>query len=195
MHDRGRTMFGKRIVRDKRKKLLYEFLKSGGAMVLVFAAPGAAPYLLKGFMKKNNMNNSQLNRSLKIMKEEGLISMKEDKDGSITVKLKKEGKIRAQKYQIEEMELKKPRKWDKKWRMVIFDIPESKKVARNVLKAKLDELGFRLIQKSVYIHPFPCEEEIEFIAAVYEVKKYVQVHRIDRIHNEKSLLKLFGMVE
>jgi DNA-binding transcriptional regulator PaaX len=186
-------MFGKRIVRDKRKRLLYEILKAGGAMAIVFAAPGAAPYLLKGFMKKNNMNNSQLRRSLKLMKDEGLISVKEDKDGTMTVKLKKEGKIRALKYQVDQLELKKPRKWDKKWRIVMFDIPESKKVARNVLKAKLDELGFKLLQKSAYIHPYPCEDEIEFIATVYEVRRFVQVHRIDKIQDEQRLIKLFGI--
>jgi DNA-binding transcriptional regulator PaaX len=190
MHEGG-TMFGRK--RDKRKKLLFEILKAGGAITIVFVAPGAAPYILKPFMEANNLTNPEVKRSIKAMEEDGLISVKETKDGEVTIKLRKEGKIKALKYQVDEMKIKKPKKWDKKWRMVIFDIPEEKKLARNVLKAKLDELGFRLIQKSVYIHPYPCEDEIEFIANVYQVRKYVQIHRIDKIQDEKRLVKVFNL--
>jgi DNA-binding transcriptional regulator PaaX len=49
---------------------------------------------------------------------------------------------------VEEVKLKKPEKWDKKWRIVIFDIPNKKKPARNTLTEKLKKLGFYHLQKA-----------------------------------------------
>lgn len=50
--------------------------------------------------------------------------------------------------------------WDGYWRMVIFDIPEKNKSLRNTLRQKLVSLGFGQWQKSIYITPFPLEEEV-----------------------------------
>lgn len=45
------------------------------------------------------------------------------------------------------------KKWDKKWRVVFFDIEEVSKRTRNRLRSKLKELGFAMLQKSVWITP------------------------------------------
>lgn len=185
-------MFGRKYQRDKRKKLLYEIYQVGGALTIIFTTPGRAPFVLQKYMKANNVTNSDLKRSIKAMNEDGLISIKES-ENELTIKLKKEGKLKALKYQIDEMEIKKPKKWDKKWRIVMFDIPENKRAVRNILKAKLDDLGFKQIQKSIYVYPFPCEDEIEFIATVYGVQKNVQIFRADKIQNEAKLTKFFNI--
>lgn len=185
-------MFGRKYQRDKRKKLLHEIYQLGGTLTIIFTTPGRAPFALQKYMKNNNVSNSELKRSIKAMTEDGLISMKE-KDGQITVRLLKNGKEKALKYQIDTMKIKKPKKWDKKWRIVMFDIPERKKLARDILKHKLDELGFQPIQKSVYAYPFSCEDEIDFISAVYEIRPYVKIIRADKIFNEEKLLRHFDL--
>ena len=56
------------------------------------------------------------------------------------------------------------RKWDKRWRVVIFDIEEINRSARDNLRKKLRELGFGMIQKSVFISPHDIIEDFnEFI--------------------------------
>ncbi|MFZ5366236.1 MAG: CRISPR-associated endonuclease Cas2 [Patescibacteria group bacterium] len=50
--------------------------------------------------------------------------------------------------------------WDKKWRLVIFDIQEKNKSTREALRDKLISLGFGMWQESVYITPFDIEQEI-----------------------------------
>lgn len=50
--------------------------------------------------------------------------------------------------------------WDRKWRIVIFDIPEKKKRLRESLRRKLIDLGFGRWQKSVYIIPHDIRDEI-----------------------------------
>lgn len=50
--------------------------------------------------------------------------------------------------------------WDKKWRIVIFDIPEKVRWRRDKLRDKLKDLGFGLVQKSAWISPYPFEEDV-----------------------------------
>lgn len=58
------------------------------------------------------------------------------------------------------------KKWDGKWRIVIYDIPDEKKWLREQLQRKLKELGFGMIKESTYITPFDVAEDLrEFIIA------------------------------
>lgn len=41
--------------------------------------------------------------------------------------------------------------WDGQWRIVIFDIPEKRRIARDLLRNRLKEWGFTQKQKSVWI--------------------------------------------
>lgn len=52
------------------------------------------------------------------------------------------------------------KKWDKFWRILIFDIPEKSRVVRDQLREKIKELGFVLWQESVYVTPHPITKEI-----------------------------------
>lgn len=51
--------------------------------------------------------------------------------------------------------------WDGKWRIVGFDIKESERSLRNVLRGSLRLLGFGMLQKSLYISPLPVESVVE----------------------------------
>ncbi|MBL7159086.1 CRISPR-associated endonuclease Cas2 [Candidatus Microgenomates bacterium] len=56
------------------------------------------------------------------------------------------------------------KKWDKKWRLVIFDIPEKKRKARDALREKLLKLGFGKWQRSIYISPHNFSQDLrEFL--------------------------------
>ena len=69
--------------------------------------------------------------------------------------------------QINALKIKKQKKWDKNWRLVIFDISELKKVYREAFRGKLKELGFCPLQKSVWLHPFDCKDEIELLRTFF----------------------------
>ncbi len=55
----------------------------------------------------------------------------------------------------------KPKKWNGIWRQVIFDIEEKHKKDRDTVRRKLKDLGFGMLQESVWISPFPIERELE----------------------------------
>jgi len=175
------------------KDLLIEILKAGGVLSVVFIFPGIAP-ALRPYIKNNKFDKRDFNRTTRRLRENNLIETKENENG-VTLYLNKLGKKKALEYSLDKMKITKPMKWDKKWRIVIFDIPENKKLARNVLKRKLDELDFKLLQKSIYVHPFPCENEIEFIRSIYGVRPFVKIIVADSIEEQDRLEKYYHLVQ
>lgn len=71
--------------------------------------------------------------------------------------------MKAGLFQIDSLKIKRPKAWDKKWRLLTFDISEKKKIIREALRGKLQELGFCLFQKSIWIYPFDCAAETDLL--------------------------------
>lgn len=94
---------------------------------------------------------------------------------------------------IDDIEIKNPKKWDKKWRLVIYDLPIRFKKARNAFRWKLRNLGFFQLQKSVWIYPYPCEEEILFVANFFGVKKHIEILEISKILDDQKLKTHFNL--
>jgi DNA-binding transcriptional regulator PaaX len=89
-----------------------------------------------------------------------LVDIKENKKGEITFILSDEGKKRVLIYNPKILKLRKQEKWDGYWRIIIFDIPEELKQSRDILSKKLKEIGMYPLQKSVYVYPFECKDEL-----------------------------------
>lgn len=85
-------------------------------------------------------------------------------------------------------------KWDKKWRIVIFDIPESRKLSRDHLRFFLKELGFKMLQNSNWICPYGDFEEIQNFVKEQNVEKYVILIVSDKISNELLFKKEFDLL-
>lgn len=83
-------------------------------------------------------------------------------------------------------------KWDKKWRIVIFDIPEELHKNRNQLRSKLKNIGFYMLQKSVFVVPYPCEKELGYICKNLKIADYVDVILAESVgFREKEIKKFF----
>ncbi|KKT78467.1 hypothetical protein A2W48_00545 [Candidatus Giovannonibacteria bacterium RIFCSPHIGHO2_12_44_12] len=89
------------------------------------------------------------------------------------VLLTSKGKARWLSYKLKNLKLKQSKKWDGKWRMVLFDIPEAKKKIRDALRRKLKEIGFLEFQKSVFVYPYACRDEINFIINFFDISDLV----------------------
>ncbi len=73
----------------------------------------------------------------------------------------KSGSERLIKLDFNHLEMNEP--WDGRWRMVMYDIPEDKKTAREHIRRLVKQLGFVQLQRSIWIHPLPCLEQFEKI--------------------------------
>src|SRR3989339_49786 len=83
--------------------------------------------------------------------------------------------------------------WDGKWRFIVFDVPEKFRTGRDALRWKIKKLGFYELQKSVFIFPYKCEDEINFIIEFFGIRKYVRYGIIDFIDNKAHLKQIFGL--
>jgi len=171
------------------KDILLTFLKIGGVLSIMVLAPNALQMLkILGFDKRYKKDN--FSKSFYYLKNKKLIKLKPE-GGGTKISLTERGRRRAFRYYLDDLKLKKPKKWDKKWRIVIFDIPEKRRLARDLLRAKLKELEFIKLQKSVFVAPYPCQKEIEFIIDFYKIKPYVIFIITKEIKYDKKLLKRF----
>lgn len=109
------------------------------------------------------VDEKSYNRAIKKAKEKGWI----DKGFRPT----KEGKARLE--NTLNICFEKPKNWNRKWYIVVFDIPEDKRRIRNILREKLKALGFGMLQASVWISPYPYLGDVEEIVKFYYLKPYV----------------------
>ena len=89
--------------------------------------------------------------------------------------------------------LKKDKKWDGKWRIVIFDIPETKRKMRNYFRNSLYDLGFRKLQESVWISPYNIADTVEELIELCNAKPYIHYLLVEELDNRDVLTKLFKL--
>ena len=90
--------------------------------------------------------------------------------------------------------MQKPKKWDGHWRIIFFDIKESKKNVRDALRHHLKNLNCYPLQKSVFVTPYPCKEEIDFLCEFYEGgTEIILAEAISLGKNEKTVRAHFGI--
>lgn len=115
------------------------------------------------------------------------------KNGEAIVVLTKKGKTKLLKYKLEEMIIKKQKHWDGKWRLIIYDIAAKKKYTQELFRKMLKKFKFLQLQKSVYLYPFDCKNEIEFLRQYYKIGKDVIILTISGLENEEVYKKYFGL--
>ena len=140
-----------------------------------------------GAKKCENFSHSILH-----LKRRSLISV-DEKSGQQILTLSEDGKKRVSHFNLDQMTIKRPKRWDGYWRIVIFDIPETRKPGREALRSKLKQLGFYQLQKSCFIYPYECKSEIDFISEMFEVSPYVNFLVAKEIEGGSLLQKFFSL--
>lgn len=170
-----------------------DILALGSIVSVSLVAPNLVGILGKTYMAHSGkrQREQEMQQILRYMRQKKIISVSED-GGKYTITITDKGQKRAYKARFESLSIPSPAKWDERWRIVLFDIPEKHSVARRALTEKLKELGFKMIQKSVWVHPFPCLEQIELIKYVYpEASPYLVLLETDKIDAHNTLVKSF----
>mgnify|MGYP001591918059 FL=1 len=140
------------------------------------------------------ISNDSLRESINGLYRNKMIDLKEMPDGSQKMILLERGKKKTLSYKIDDLVIQKPKQWDWKWRMVLFDIPKDKKEIRDVLRFHLKRLRFFQYQKSVFIFPYQCKNEIDFLIEFYKIRPYVRTLTVADIDNERHLREVFKKI-
>jgi DNA-binding transcriptional regulator PaaX len=171
---------------------------AAGAMT---AAALMAPNALTAFRpfirstKRSSDERDRIRRALARLRARRLVTVEWKGDQAI-LKVTEKGKHALKRVAFEDLTITKPARWDGTWRLVAFDIPEKHAKARQALRSKLEQLGFYGMQRSVFVHPYPCRDEIDFLTNFFHIEPFVQyLEAPDLDHREGSTRKHFGLLE
>lgn len=172
------------------EKILYYIFVSGGLIAASIIAPKLPYNLMMAYLKNKKFQGNRFRRDLGRLNARGDVWISQN-----SIKITRQGKSRILKYQLGDMKIKKPFRWDKKWRLVIFDIPDHQRKKSDSFRWKLYELGFLQYQKSIFIYPYPCQDEIDFIKEIYEITPYVKMILAEKIDDEKHYQRKFHLTK
>jgi len=172
-------------------KDIFYWLMVVGATSIAVTSPSFSLNLWKGLKFKRRYARKKVYDTFYNLRKEGCIEVRK-RNHQIYIALTEKGKKRAGWFQIDTLKIKKPKKWNHQWRIVIFDISQLKRFYREAFRGKLKELGFYPLQKSVWIHPFDCRTEIELLRDFFGLKeKEVRLIVANNIGEDNWLKKIF----
>lgn len=177
---------------------ILNLLKVGMILTTAFIFPKSVKgvkeilYPTKNHNSWKKYNQNRLRQIVKRLIDRKLISIKKEGDESV-ITLSEEGRKEILKFNLEKFKISRPKKWDNKWHVVIFDVNEAKRSLRDTLRWKMKTLGFFPLQKSVFIHPYPCEKEIAFLRQIYNIGNEVSVFTATNLEEEDYLKKHFNL--
>lgn len=175
-------------------KSILKGLATGLVLFFVLSSPNGTRRVLKGI--KDEWNGKAAKEALERLRANRLIAFQEQPDGTIDVLLTKEGVNKAYKLRIDDLTLERPRRWSGRWWIVAFDIAEKRKAAREALREVLKRLEFHQLQKSFFVHPFPCNAEIELVREIFDIhENELMCFSVDSMprHHELLLKKKFKL--
>lgn len=182
--------------RDKTAKIVDEaiiFVATSAAVVGAMALPNVLIALdkpLKLLYRKMDKRERarEARRIVYNMRLQGYLAGSYEHGLQLTDKARR----RLERVELDRLAIAAPKRWDSIWRVVLYDIPEESKSARNALHEQLRRVGCIQLQRSVWITPFPCRDVVEALSSNYEVDQYVTYFEAQRLDNEKAMVRLFA---
>jgi len=173
-------------------KDVFSWLAIAGVICIAASSPYFIRSLLNNYKKWKKYPKKKVGDTFYNLKRQGLIEIKK-KGYQIYISLTEEGKRKAGIFQIDKFKIRRE-KWDGRWRLVIFDISQLKKTYREAFRGKLKELGFYQLQKSVWIHPFDCQAEIELLRDFFGLsEKEIRLIVAENIGNDSKMKGFFKL--
>ncbi len=121
------------------------------------------------------VKKSELAQVVKRLREKGFVEFTDDKE--LILRLTDSGKDRALWAKMRTGD----KKWDRRWRLVIWDIPEKRRQARDLLRFKLKQLGFRKWQQSIWASKINCTKLLRDFIKQAGIEDWVMVIESDNI--------------
>ena len=185
--------------RAKRQKIQNAVLASvylTAGLSLILMAPNAVRLLkyVEKYIGPKPRLNRRISQAVNRLRERGLIERVET-DKGFAMRLTAKGAELAAFLEEEEnlFNIQKPKKWDYKWRIVIFDIWERRRSVRDRLRTLLQRNGFIKIQNSVWVYPYDCEELVVFLRTNLRLGKGILYIVAEEVENDGTLRKHFGL--
>lgn len=186
--------------RNEITKIILKGLFFGGAIVIASTSSAFFPKILPKLIKyaryrkkRNEIEKKKFYNAFNRLRKQRLIEMKYQ-GKQLYIRLTKEGRKNCGRFQIDDLKIKKPFRWDKKWRILIFDISEKNKVKREALRGKLKDLGLYQLQKSVWVCPYDFFKEMDLLRKFFGLKtKEMTIISANSIEEDQMIRSHFGL--
>ena len=166
-----------------------------GLAVAAITAPNIArallPYMKSTFSR--TPHERSLLRTLQALKKRRMLRFIQYGDATM-LEITEQGRRRLREFEFDSMAFPLPKRWSGQWTVILFDIPEGHKKARDALREKLKQLGCFPYNRSVFVHPTDCGDEIDFVAEFFDVGRYVAHFRTSSLgKQEYRAVQFFGV--
>ena len=178
-----------RIRRTRITKAIVGAVSIAGILAIGAVAPNAIGALGKlGLIGNRDQRRQGVKKSLARLIGAGYVALEDGK-----VYLTEKGEKFAALLGEGSITVRKPKRWDGKWRILMFDVPEKKKRARELVRRMLIDLGCRRIQDSVWVCPYDVEDIVMILKTDLRLGKDLLYIIADTIENDSSLRAHFGL--
>ncbi|MDP3874960.1 MAG: CRISPR-associated endonuclease Cas2 [bacterium] len=177
------------IRRTELQHAILSTVATAGILSVGLIAPQVIGALSKLGLLPYSRENEVVTSAASRLRNKGLLKFE---DGHYT--LTSQGEKILSHWELADYKLTKPKKWDKKWRIVIFDIPEKKKGIRDQVRQIFIATGFRRLQDSVWVYPYDCEDVIGLLKTDFGIGRDLLYVIADQIENDKYLRREFDLL-
>ena len=181
-------------VKQNVQKIILGTIAATGLLSISILAPNALQALKIFDAGKRRAKNPKyvVGTAVSRLLDQGLIWLDNTPKGKF-IRLTQKGEEKLRLYERHDFNLKKPKKWDKKWRIIIFDIKVARNSLRNKLRNTLKAIGFYRLQHSVWVYPYDCENLLIMLKADFKIGKDILYIIADKIENDRYLKSVFSL--
>lgn len=144
-----------------------------------------------GGLRGRKFYPSDMSKVLERLKRQGYIRLASSSTG-FALRLTPEGQVLLAQYELKGISIKKSKRWDGKWRVIVFDVKEQRRYLRDRVRMQLQEWGFYMLQKSVFVYPYPCEDVVELLKTGHKVRHDLLYLTVSEMPYDNKLRKHFG---
>lgn len=179
----------KRTKKKDLQKIILETVAVAGVLGVAMVAPNVIQALDKLGIIPNKRQKEYISSSASKLVKRGLLYF----DGK-RYQMTSRGENMLRRWNFANFKLDRPKRWDKKWRVIIFDIPEKKKKAREQIRYLFEQAGLIRLQDSVWVFPYDCEDILTLLKTDLGVGKNILYLIVDELENDKYLREEFDLV-
>ena len=179
----------RRVRRGQIQKLILESVKVAGVLSIGLVAPQVVGAMAKLGLLPNLRQDEIARSSASKLVKKGMLKYN-GKYYELTI----DGQNKLRQWELRNYQLPRPKKWDKKWRVIIFDIPEKKRRTRDQIRDLFVSAGLYRLQDSVWVYPYDCEDIVGLFKTDLGVGRDLLYMIVDEIENDKHLRENFGLL-
>ncbi len=173
--------------RNRARYLILETVKVAGLLSVALVAPNVLSGLAKMGVIESPRASEAAKRSYKRMIASGHLVF----DGT-HLRTTRKGEAEIVRL-LGKSGVQKPRRWDGKWRVLMFDVPEYRKSLRDKIRRTVSTIGFERLQDSVWIYPYDCEDLVTLLKADFKIGKDVLYMVVESLEGDGWLRAAFKL--